>query len=261
MELHRIATGDIEIVGVRRNADADKVKTLAESMKAIGLQTPISVWTPDDGETVRLVAGRHRLEAARLLGWDRIDCVVVNLSEIDRRLWEIAENLHRAELTVTERAENIAEWVRLTGEKNKGASCADIPKGRGQPQGGINAATREFGIDRTEVQRATKIAALAPEAKDEAKVLHLDDNQSALLKAAKAPTKEEQLRALREHAAQRSAPRPQPIARDPLNDFESVEKQVDALMAVWNRTGPEARELFLERIDVPLADRTSALRA
>lgn len=35
----------------------------------------------------------------------------------DARLWEIAENLHRAELTVQERAEHIAEWVRLTGEK------------------------------------------------------------------------------------------------------------------------------------------------
>ena len=35
----------------------------------------------------------------------------------DARLWEIAENLHRSELTVTERAEHIAEWVRLIAEK------------------------------------------------------------------------------------------------------------------------------------------------
>jgi hypothetical protein len=43
----------------------------------------------------------------------------------------------------------IAEWVRLT-DGNKGASCADIPRGRGQPQGGINAAVRDLGIDRSE---------------------------------------------------------------------------------------------------------------
>lgn len=257
MELHRIAPGDIEIVGVRRDADADKVKALAESMKTIGLQTPISIWTPDDGETVRLVAGRHRLEAARLLGWDRVDCVVVNLSEIDRRLWEIAENLHRAELTVTERGEHVAEWVRLTAEK---VAHVAPPLGGVQPkEQGLRKATRELGIDRTEAQRAIKIAGLDPEAKAEAKILHLDNNQTALLKATKGPTKEDQLRSLREHAAARSTPRAQPLARDPLNDFETIEKQVDSLVAAWNRAGPEARERFRELIDEPVADNTTAL--
>ncbi|MFT2095678.1 hypothetical protein ACMS1Z_13605 [Acidiphilium multivorum] len=50
----------------------------------------------------------------------------------------------------TGQSEHFSEWVRLTAEKNKGATCADIPRGRGQPQGGINAATRELRIDRTE---------------------------------------------------------------------------------------------------------------
>jgi hypothetical protein len=31
-------------------------------------------------------------------------------------------------LTVLERSEHIAEWVRLTEENNKGANCADIPQ-------------------------------------------------------------------------------------------------------------------------------------
>lgn len=258
MELHRIAPGDIEIVGVRRDADADKVKALAESMKTIGLQTPISIWTPDDGETVRLVAGRHRLEAARLLGWDRVDCVVVNLSEIDRRLWELSENLHRAELTVTQRAEHIEEWRRLAVEKGR---QVDAPSGGHQTHDrGLKKTARELGVSEPEVRRSEKIAALDPAAKAEAKVLHLDNNQTALLKAAKALTKEEQLRALREHSAERSAPKPQPIARDPLNDFETIERQVDALMAAWNKAAPEAREIFMSRVETPVADNTRALR-
>lgn len=71
----------------------------------------------------------------------------------------------RAELTVQERADQIAEWVRLTEEKNIGATCADIQRGRGQPKGGINAAVRDLGIDRTEAQRAVKIASITPEAR------------------------------------------------------------------------------------------------
>lgn len=91
----------------------------------------------------------------------------------DARLWEIAENLHRAELTVQERAEHIAEWVRLTEGKAAGATCAgSLPDGRkAGPQHqarGINAATRELGIERTEAQRAVKIASMAPEAKQAA---------------------------------------------------------------------------------------------
>lgn len=64
-----------------------------------------------------------------------------------------------------ERANHIAEWVRLTEEKNKGATCADTPRGRGQPQGGINAAVRDLGVDRTEAQRAVKVSSLSDEAK------------------------------------------------------------------------------------------------
>jgi hypothetical protein len=73
-----------------------------------------------------------------------------------------------------------------------------------RPQGGVNAAVRELGIDRTEAQRAVKIDSLAPEAKIEAKALHLDHNKRALLGAAKVPSKEAQIRALREEAARKA---------------------------------------------------------
>jgi len=86
---------------------------------------------------------------------------------------------------VQERAEHIAEWVKLTGEKQ--AQVAPVStrgrtEGRGN-QGGINAAVRDLGIDRTEAQRAVKIASLAPEAKEAPQAASLDDNQSALLRA------------------------------------------------------------------------------
>jgi hypothetical protein len=62
---------------------------------------------------------------------------------------------------VQERAEHIAEWVRLTGEKQ--AQAAPVPdrgrvEGRGN-KGGINAAVRDLGIDRTEAQRAADAGA------------------------------------------------------------------------------------------------------
>ena len=66
-----------------------------------------------------------------------------------------------------ERAEHIAEWVRLTGEKQSLAQVAPMKSRRSDGRGGsvgqgINAAVRDLGIDRTEAQRAVKIGALAP---------------------------------------------------------------------------------------------------
>jgi ParB family chromosome partitioning protein len=84
-------------------------------------------------------------------------------TEIEARKWEISENPHRADLSALERAEHVAEWIRLTEEKS-GASCATKPgAGRGA-EGRLRAAVRELGIDRSEAQRAVKIAALVPEA-------------------------------------------------------------------------------------------------
>jgi ParB-like chromosome segregation protein Spo0J len=63
----------------------------------------------DDGimysEVPILIAGRHRLEAVRMLGWDEIPVIVSDGTEIEAKMWEIAENLHRADLTVMERSE------------------------------------------------------------------------------------------------------------------------------------------------------------
>ena len=69
-----------------------------------------------------------------------------------------------AELTKLERDEHIAEWVRLTEEKQSAQLAPKGPVGH-RPQDGINAAVRELGIDRTQAQRAVKVASITDEAK------------------------------------------------------------------------------------------------
>ena len=116
-----VRPGDI-IVGDRLRAlDRDSVERLKESISRIGLKTPISVRSSEQGW--RLVSGRHRLEACSELGMDEIPVVVETVSELGARLWEIAENLHRAELTALERAEHISQWIRLRGERGEGKPC------------------------------------------------------------------------------------------------------------------------------------------
>jgi ParB family chromosome partitioning protein len=176
-----ISIADIDIGPRLRAIDEKQVRALAESMgSAIGLKTPITVRR--EGQRWKLVAGLHRLEAARRLGWHEIQAVIMVGSEREARLWEIAENLHRADLTVLERAEHLAEWIRLT-EAEVSAQVAPKPQG-GRPESGTRAAARELGIERTDAQRSIKIASITPGAKEAAREAGMDDNQCKLLEVA-----------------------------------------------------------------------------
>lgn len=191
----KVRLDDVHVIGGRRPVDQSAVSALAASMSKIGLMIPISIRVVDDvmieDQPIRaavLVAGRHRLEAARQLGWKEIDCVYMQGDETDARMWEIAENLHRAELTALERDEQIAEWVKLASKKEEEVSRQVDAKPRGgRPEGGTRAAARELGLSEPDARRATKVASLSPEAKEVARELGLDDNRSVLLAAAKAP--------------------------------------------------------------------------
>jgi ParB family chromosome partitioning protein len=120
----------------------------------------------------------------KALAWKLKYVDAFNRQSCAPRLWEIAENLHRADLSAMERAEQIAEYARLAKEKReseKPAQLAPVSGGRGN-RGGDRQAARDLGLTRDEVRRAERVAAIAPEAKEAARKAGLGDNQSALLR-------------------------------------------------------------------------------
>jgi ParB-like chromosome segregation protein Spo0J len=254
MKIEQAFVDGVEIGERLRPLNDATVERLVESMARLGQLQPITVYSPDNHRVV-LIAGHHRLEAARRLEWDEIDCVFVDGDEIDRQLREVAENLHRAELTALERDEHIAKWVELVDLKSAQfepkLKTATNPKGAGRHSSGINAAARELGVERNAAQRAVKVASLSDEAKEAAREAHLDNNRSALLEAASKPTVAEQVAAIH----QRHTGRVVKLAKDPISDVEALEGQVAALMSAWNKASSDARQEFLARIDSPLMDK------
>lgn len=79
------------------------------------------------------------------------------------------------------------------GVKPNDAAQVGPHRKAGQQPGGINAASRELGIERKEAQRSVKVASISQEAKQEAVARGLDDNQTVLLAAAAQPGPERQL--------------------------------------------------------------------
>jgi ParB family chromosome partitioning protein len=90
----------------------DLVARLAESMKKRGLLQPITVRPRSDGG-YSFVIGRHRLEAAKLLGWSTIAATVTDLNDDEAELAGIDENLIRGELSPAERALHVRRRKEL----------------------------------------------------------------------------------------------------------------------------------------------------
>lgn len=107
-----LGLGGIAHVNRLRPLDRENVRRIADSMQEVGLINPITV-REQDGTGYWLIAGLHRLEAARLLKWDAIAAIVISADAVKARLAEIDENLMRGELTPAERAIHIAERKAL----------------------------------------------------------------------------------------------------------------------------------------------------
>jgi hypothetical protein len=146
--LERIAVEDVEVIVKRREVEPEKVKSLAASMAKIGLHTPITVRRIKKGlaRVLALVAGLYRLEAARALGWQHIDAFVMEGTKADARMWQLMENLYRADLTALQRAEHVAELVQAVLQDAEGAQFA--PPGGQQPHDrGIKKARVDGVLD------------------------------------------------------------------------------------------------------------------
>jgi ParB family chromosome partitioning protein len=161
MDIGKVFTDSIIIGPRHRPMDASRIEALAESINELGLQQPISVHM-DDEDRVHLIAGLHRLEAARKLGWEQIEASFVTLSPIKREMWEIAENLFRVDLSKEQRDEHIRRYAELI----EAAEADDVQSrhsvaieskredGRGhRPKGTARKVAEETGISIRTVQR------------------------------------------------------------------------------------------------------------
>ena len=96
----KIAINEIKIGVGRRDASLKGIDELVRSISEVGLLNPITV-DPDH----TLIAGLHRLEAAKRLGWTEIECTVCGLEGLQAELAEIDENVVRTALSTIEYGE------------------------------------------------------------------------------------------------------------------------------------------------------------
>ncbi len=199
-----VALDTITIGLNRRPLKDEKVAELMESIKANGLLNPITL-----DRNLNLIAGLHRLTACKLLGFEQIECNILAYEDADRaRLAEIDENLIRSELDALERAELWLERDRILERLGLRARPGDNQYTR---QGGETISpppkttlelAKEAGYTERTFQQGKQIAqSIVPEVKQVIRGTPIAQSPTALLKVARAGSKELQKAKQAEKAA------------------------------------------------------------
>ena len=160
---------EIKINPRRRDTQQRNVEELARSIAAVGLMNPITV-TQDN----TLIAGLHRLEAAKLLGWTEIECTVSDADGLQAELAEIDENFVRAGLSHRELGDLLLRrkelYEAIHPETRQGQRNGQTVKNDNLTVLGAKPFSEDtadkLGISKRTVERLVQTAAnLTPEAK------------------------------------------------------------------------------------------------
>lgn len=257
METISLRTEIIEVAERHRALDNPACDRLAASMKEIGLRQPISIRVVDmmviEGKEVEgvpvLVAGRHRLEAAKRLGWSHIDCIEVDDDQLRAELWEIDENLMRAELSPAQQAEHLARrkevWEALQSSgktfPTKEGFSSQTAKATGETKRNVNL----------QIARAE---ALGPDIK---LVAGTSLDKGVELDALAKMTPEQRAPVIERAVAGETV-----SARHVVVASQDVDEEMfAAFLKVWNRSPEHIRQRIRDFVDEPVFDRTRAAHA
>jgi len=160
----------INVNAGRRGADQDAVQKLADSISKVGLLNPITV-----DQEYTLIAGLHRLEAAKRLGWTEIKCTVSNLEGLQAELAEIDDNFVRKDLSDDEFRELLLRrkeiYEALHPETKQGMRNGQTSKNRNlrslEAKPFAVDTAEKIGVSRATVERQIQTAKnLTPETKE-----------------------------------------------------------------------------------------------
>lgn len=206
MKTDLIPIDAITVPAGRRRLDPAWVETLGWLISEQGQKTPIELVR--DGDSLTLVAGAHRLEAMKRSGAKTIAASVKERSEFEGEaqiaLAEISENLARRELSVLDRAVDIARW-RDIYEATNNVAGRGRPKKRGKADAEAaekitDMFVRNFSEVAQEVLQVTDrhirrfmlIARIGAEVRYRIALHPIADNQSELLQLAAEPAERQE---------------------------------------------------------------------
>lgn len=176
----------------KRKLNIEKVAALAESFSLLGQLEPITL--ASSGEKYTLLAGLHRLEAAKFLGWETIDAELFQGDELECELVEIDENLMNNELTVLEQGEHIQRRNEILEAMGRKREVGRYPS-NGETVSPLKTTediAKDAGLSERSAQQRMQIARdITPDVKELIRDTPIADSTTQLLELARLEPEEQ----------------------------------------------------------------------
>lgn len=118
----RIRRDEDQVRRSNKSAADPEVRELAESIKALGIENPLTVRFLPDANLYELIAGERRFTAAQLIGLKEVPVKLVDVDEPTAMRLQLHENIHRAALLPLELS------VALNALSNDGMTTDELAK-------------------------------------------------------------------------------------------------------------------------------------
>lgn len=263
MEIRTIPLDRVQDAKRLRPVDADWVALLADRIAADGLLQPIAVRAEQADGTFPLIAGGHRVAAAQLLGWDKVDAIVTEATGLQAELMEVDENLMRRELSALDRAvflsrrKAIYEALNPTTKRGGSRASEQSDKLVSLPPAFRSETAERLGLDERSVSRLIRRAELVRDNPD----LHLALSRSPVADSGAeldrlldhpADTRGRLIAALiREEKPARSVAGAiaEVVGPPATTKAAEINAQFERLMTAWRKAGhAKARRMFLDEL-------------
>lgn len=158
LKIDRVTLADIDVRDRLRPVSEPGVDSLIASITELGvMKDPIHLRKRKDGQ-LRLIAGGHRLEAARRLGWTEIEARIwTDVTDDWARMMEIDDNLAGAEMNALDTAVFLATrkevYERIHPETKRGFAGAAARWDATEPSSVafVRATADKFGMTQRQV--------------------------------------------------------------------------------------------------------------
>lgn len=227
----KIKIAEIKVGDNRREIDEANVANLMKSIREVGLINSITVTAGN-----KLIAGAHRLEACKRIGWEEIECNVAELDGLKAELAEIDENLIRHNMNHIDEGEQLLRKKEIyemlypeTKATNQGGAFRGNQHTKEVTEPNSATTTRSFVDDSAEKMQMTPRAIrkkiqvardLSPEVKTIVKQHGISEKNSLKLARIKEPEKQKE--AAEKLAAGIPLDKPEPVKPDYSSIKDSV---------------------------------------
>lgn len=151
---------------------------LAESICANGILQPLTVRKSEIG--YELISGERRLRAAKIIGMQRVPCIVIDVTERNSALLALVENIQRQDLSFFDEALAIQQLLDLYGMTQEDAAAK-----LGIAQSTLANKLRLLKLSSFEREEIVKYGLTERHARALLKIKDIDDRLEAIGKIAK----------------------------------------------------------------------------